>query len=370
MAQGAMDHRRIAIVGAGLAGLACAHGLTRHGATVALFDKGRGPGGRTSTRRIATPAGEAQFDHGAIGFEAHDPDFQAQVNHWAEQGVAAPWPAAGDGMWVGVPGMNALTRALSADLDVRHGQHVSGMARRGAHWHVQAGDDVYGPYDALVLAIPAEQAAPLLGLHDFDMARRALQASSTPCWTVMACFDRALPGPDVVAGRQHLARAVRNNAKPGRNGPEAWVIQASPAWSRAHLEDAPETVIEALLAALGEKLDGDMPAPVHATAHRWRFALPGSMMVGAMWNGAMALGACGDWLLGPTVEQAWLSGRQLARMMAGSKAEAELPARIRVREGNRGPRGNARPCHIKAQHLGALGQVGQLLGNGGQRGAA
>lgn len=56
---------RIAVIGAGIAGLACADELRRHDHPVTLFDKGRGPGGRMSTRRLDTPAGQASFDHGA-----------------------------------------------------------------------------------------------------------------------------------------------------------------------------------------------------------------------------------------------------------------------------------------------------------------
>ena len=63
---------RIGIVGAGMAGLACAEELTRLGHAVLLFDKGRGPGGRMSTRRIQTSAGEAYFDHGAQYFTVRD----------------------------------------------------------------------------------------------------------------------------------------------------------------------------------------------------------------------------------------------------------------------------------------------------------
>ncbi|WP_333927659.1 FAD-dependent oxidoreductase [Sphingomonas sp. LR55] len=48
---------RIGIVGAGMAGLSCAQALRRQGHAVVLFDKGRGPGGRMSTRRIDTPLG-------------------------------------------------------------------------------------------------------------------------------------------------------------------------------------------------------------------------------------------------------------------------------------------------------------------------
>ena len=43
---------RIGIVGAGMAGLACAEELTRLGHAVRLFDKGRGPGGGDAERAL------------------------------------------------------------------------------------------------------------------------------------------------------------------------------------------------------------------------------------------------------------------------------------------------------------------------------
>lgn len=67
---------KIVIVGAGMA---CASALVASGHAVTLFDKGRAPGGRMSSRRAATPAGEAAFDHGAQYFTVRDPGFAACV---------------------------------------------------------------------------------------------------------------------------------------------------------------------------------------------------------------------------------------------------------------------------------------------------
>ena len=49
--------RRVAVIGAGLAGLACATALARAGHAVTVLDKGRGPGGRMSARRVETSLG-------------------------------------------------------------------------------------------------------------------------------------------------------------------------------------------------------------------------------------------------------------------------------------------------------------------------
>jgi len=90
---------QIAIVGAGMAGAACARTLSASGAQVTLFDKSRGVGGRLSTRRtVWTDAQGAeqpvQFDHGATHFTAHSLAFQAVVEQrgWAQDGSRAGPP--------------------------------------------------------------------------------------------------------------------------------------------------------------------------------------------------------------------------------------------------------------------------------------
>ena len=54
----------ITIIGAGMAGLACARRLARAGHTPLLLDKGRGIGGRMATRRTTLAAGDVSFDKG------------------------------------------------------------------------------------------------------------------------------------------------------------------------------------------------------------------------------------------------------------------------------------------------------------------
>jgi len=76
---------RTAMVGAGLAGLTAAGALAEAGEDVVLFEKARGPGGRTSTRRTDIGA----FDHGAQYFTARDPRFVDRVSHWIEAGNVA-----------------------------------------------------------------------------------------------------------------------------------------------------------------------------------------------------------------------------------------------------------------------------------------
>ena len=118
------EGKRVAIVGAGMAGLCAATSLTSSGYTTRLFDKSRGTGGRLSTRRD----GDLAFDLGAQYFTARDGEFVAQVERWQAAGVVAPWEGtiatlgpsdrepsgqSPPARWVGTPRMSALGRHLA-----------------------------------------------------------------------------------------------------------------------------------------------------------------------------------------------------------------------------------------------------------------
>ena len=310
---------RIGIVGAGMAGLSCATLLAEQGHVPVLFDKGRGPGGRMSTRRLETALGPVSFDHGAQYLTARDPAFVAQVERWAAAGHVARWPAAGDDAWVGVPAMSTPVRALSGDLDVRWHARVDEIGREGDGWAFHGKGVAAEPFDAAVVAVPAEQVAPLVGVHRPDWAAHAIATPSDPCWTVMVAYGSRLPiGPDRITDAGIVASAVRNSAKPGRDGAEAWVLQASGDWSAAHLEEEPDAVERSVLEAFGALAHVALPAPEATSVHRWRYAKSGRLGQDGLWDASARLGVCGDWLIGGRIEAAWLSGSRLARSMGAT----------------------------------------------------
>ncbi len=305
------------IIGAGLSALTCAAELQAAGHDVVLFDKGRGPGGRMSTRSMETRFGEVRIDHGAPSFDAVSPDFRAAVAAWRRDSLVASWPPGGPNAWLGIPDMASLIARLAAGHQVMWRSFVNGIVRspRG-EWHISSERGLHGPFDAVVTATPAEQAVPFLALYDLEMARKASTASSRACWAGLFVFERALPAASlVVRNAGPIALAVCNRAKPLRTKPEAWLVHADCVWSAAHLEHANKDVAPLLLAAFQDALGfSDLP-PREALAHRWRYAASDGIGRAALWNADLKLGACGDWLSGPRAECAWTSGRALGRLM-------------------------------------------------------
>lgn len=325
----------IAVIGAGLAGLSCAQALLQAGHTVHVFDKARGPSGRMSTRRAEDDNGPWQCDHGAQYFTARDPAFRAEVARWQKAGVAALWDArlaSFDGtVWsnpatplerfVGTPRMTSpaawLVQHLGEPALAQWQTTVQRLDHSEGGWTITSAEHgLHSPrYSAVLLAVPAPQAVPLLAPVSPAGAAIAASARMRGSWAVMLRYASpvALPWEGAFINTGPLRWVARDSSKPGRTGQETWLLHASPEWSEAHIEDSADAVTAALLAAFAA-LGG--PAPLAATAHRWRYAdTEPALTQGSWWDAQMRLGLCGDWLHGGKVEGAWLSGRALAQQV-------------------------------------------------------
>jgi renalase len=146
-----------------------------------------------------------------------------------------------------------------------------------------------------------------------------------PCWTLMVAFPQAMQpglahlGPQWSAARSthhRISWLARESSKPAREPIERWTVQASPAWSAKHLEDDAERVKAKLLKGFAE-ITGIRATPPHAVVHRWRFAQTQTPLGRShLLDEKLGIGLCGDWCLGHRVEDAFISGLELALALA------------------------------------------------------
>ena len=320
----------IAVIGAGISGLAAARSLALQGYVVKLFDKARGPGGRMATRRAD---GGFAFDHGAQYFTARDDRFRRYVDDWCEAGIVAEWqgligvvddqgvsPAgAGTARYVGVPGMSALTRHLSRNLNISYSTTVDSVRRDSSgRWRLTSDEgSSLGSFDNLVCTVPPLQAARILR-HVPDVI--IPETSMMPCWSVMVAFEQSLDliYDGLFINRGALSWAARNSSKPGRSEGESWVLHSSPEWAQEHLEKDKGFVQRELLNAFFAATGVTPSQTRYLTAHRWRYALADSPLTHeVIWDDSTTLAICGDWVNGSRVEGAFLSGCAAAGHVMG-----------------------------------------------------
>jgi predicted NAD/FAD-dependent oxidoreductase len=326
--------RKVAIVGAGISGLACAQLLQDAGASVSVFEKSGVVGGRAATRIV----GAESFDHGAQYFTARSDVFERQIEIWLEKKVIARWAGSigslTDGQmiaekhshkrFVGAPHMRSLAEHMSSNLSVAKNSKVNRLSRSGQTWRLdfEKGEAV-SDFDAVILSMPANQSAALLeklGTNDF-LLQACQNVTLTPCWSTMVSFAERLnlPFDGLFINNSHLSWVCRDSSKPGRKPGERWVLHATPSWSEIHIGDdqlsASENLIAEFLAITGSK----GPTITNSWSKLWRFAAPSdidqrvelpSRLVTSVTN--EGLGICGDWCHGARVESAFLSGQATA----------------------------------------------------------
>ncbi|MBK0392924.1 FAD-dependent oxidoreductase [Ramlibacter sp. CrO1] len=333
---------QVAVIGAGLAGIACARTLTRAGASVRVFEKALKVGGRMGSRQ--TPFGS--FDHGAQAFTVRDPRFETalrtvpeSIARWSTPAVHVVDPLGriteaadrSEVRWVGTPAMEALPRAWAAPLADAGAlvlgtrvQVVERDAVDSSRWQLQTlGDDgsvrVFAGFDAVLFATPASQAADVLERSRLapTFVERLRGIEVAPCWTLMLAFPQAATalGPAwnaAFSAHHRVAWVARESSKPGRGPVERWTVHASPAWSQEHAGDDPQRVEAKLRKAFAE-VTGIRAEPSHTAVKLWRHAKTLTPLGRPhLWDARLGLGACGDWCLGHRAEHAFVSGLELA----------------------------------------------------------
>ena len=319
---------RVGIVGAGIAGLACARRLATEGADVRVFDKARGPGGRLATRR----GSDWQADIGAQYFTARDPVFRDAVAEWAEAGVVARWDAApvclehgavevsddGRERWVGVPRMSALTRHLAEGVDTTHERPIAAIEAAQTGWQLRdERGHTAAPFDAVAVALPAPQAAGLLAQPAPALAEEAAAVPMQGCWAgVLELGAAVLAFEAAFVFDSPLRWIARDAGKPGRDGSAVWVAHSGPVWSDPRMEWTREAALPELTRLFADATHLDVAA-VHALdAHKWRYSQsPQPHAAGCLLDAGAGIGACGDWCNGNRVEGAWESGHTLAERL-------------------------------------------------------
>ena len=290
-----MESRETVVIGAGMAGIACARRLADAGRDVVVLDKGRGLGGRMASRR--TEAG--RLDHGAPWLEARGAGFSAAIEAMVARGDAAGWTGPdARALHVGLPGMSGALRGMAQGVERRQSWEVREVRRADGGWRVAA-DTSDGRREirvrTLVSTVPAPQASALLG-EEPGLAEALAPVRMEPGWTLLAVLDPPAPVP-TVRGAGDVAWLSDEATKPGRAA-GGLILQAGAEWSAARLElsrDDAEIELWALLALAAGLRD---PGASYAAAHRWRHARTAAPL-GRPFFAAPDLWVGGDWCLGP-----------------------------------------------------------------------
>jgi predicted NAD/FAD-dependent oxidoreductase len=275
----------VIVVGAGIAGLACAREILDAGIPVRVIERAPAVGGRLASVRLDG----RMADVGAAYVTADDPAFLGRLQSWRIAGLARPWTdtfrgqhGPGPMRWAAPGGLRSLAEDLARELEISLDTEVTELPRG----------------DAVVLAMPGPQA---LRIADLAPAR---EQSWSPSLAVVLTYGRRV-WADFHGAFVHDHPVVATICDDGdRRGDRAPVLVAHATPGFAPSGDGAKVA-----AAVGEILGIDETPRVDT--FDWPCATPAPGDQPFAKAGHVYL--CGDAYGRPRVQTAWLSGRAVAR---------------------------------------------------------
>ena len=265
---------RVAVVGAGLAGLFAARELRGAGHEVIVVEKSRGVGGRLASRRVAGHRGRPRQPRAWRRRPA-------RTCTTAVADLAGPQVRDTPDGLVDPAGATRLPKLLADGLDLRRGVRLAAL--RGGSAGIELGDEqgnTHGLVDAVVVTAPAPQAA--------DLLERSPEAGDRVDALREAGLRSRRDGPPRHPGHRfrrpgvapvHRARgrgAPRGGQGPaagrrrrGGRGPDRPRGRGATCWTPPTRTCSPGS-----LPALGERLGLAGAPPAWAQVKRWRYAVP------------------------------------------------------------------------------------------------
>lgn len=324
-----MSMASFAIVGAGVSGICLARKLAKVGHHCTVFEKSRGIGGRLTTRQQL----DWQADLGAQYFTARHPRFKKEVERWQQAGWIQEWPLhpwvlSQDGFekvshnpvrYVGVPKMNAMLHGLSKDLTVCLNTQIIDLETEHQKWRLldQNGQS-HGGFDAVILAIPANQSLTLLP-RESPLKHSPLQDFMRPVWAVALSFETAtgIVANGVFVNEGNISWVAKDSSKPDRpQRYETWVVHFTSEWTENNLNVDSYRLTRDALKLLSRLAKKSLPEYHEVYQHRWLYAKSNPTLTQfPQWHSGSRLGLVGDWVMSGRFEDAWLSADKLARTL-------------------------------------------------------
>jgi predicted NAD/FAD-dependent oxidoreductase len=345
---------RVAIVGAGIAGLTAGYRLSLHDPLpeITVFEKSRGIGGRVATRWYDRPAGRIYIDQGAQFLKTETEALHALMYdllprdglNAIEQPVwtfdAAGHISAGDDAQNAVPrlsytqGLNTLSKLLveQGKLTVKSQTRVGrlGWLTSARYSLINAEGMGVGDFERVLIALPAPQAFDLIKASDTlpPEPRATLMAELSAveyrrCLSVVLVYDRPpTPRPFCAllnADRQHpIAWIGLEHAKLGHVPPEysVFVVQMSADYSLQHWDTPPADMILEVARMVADVLQEDLATPSWTDMQKWRYSQPDVLIDIDKVNGVQrGLWFAGDYQRGGRVHYAAEIGAEVAGQM-------------------------------------------------------
>ena len=311
------------VIGSGVAGSTIANLLAKK-YSVEIFDKARGPGGRSSNRRYKK---NLSFDHGLQYFSPKSIKFKKFILSLKRKKVLKEWPGKHLDFtfekkkksikYIGSKGNNDICKFLIKKIKVNYKSQVTNIRFNSNYWTITLNHKNKVFFKNLILTCPFPQ-LKILASKYIKKKISNFKVNMTPNITVIVAYKncKKLPINSIKFNDEIISWGVQENTKDRFNTNQIlWTVQCTESFSRKtiNLLKYNKNKYQLMILKRFEKLLGYQTKKiVFKGVHGWKYAYNKSTTSAEyIWNKKSNFGVCGDWFVGPKAEHAWLSARNL-----------------------------------------------------------
>ena len=312
------------VLGSGIAGSTIANLLSKK-YSVHVFDKARGPGGRSSNKRFKN---NLSFDHGVQYISPKSKPFIKYIHKLLKKRILKSWDdnhldftfekKPFSSKYIGRKANNDLVKFNLKNIKQIFASSIEKIYFKKYFWEITLKDKSKHQFKSLIITCPFPQLKKLAKNY-LDKNILKLKVKMQPNITVMLALknQKNLPISSIKFNDDILAWAANENSKKRfKSNINLWTLQATLKWSKKTINryKTDKSIMKQLIARFIKLTGFKKNKIIFKRIHGWKYSYNYEKTPYlSIWNKKINLGVCGDWLNGPKVENAWLSANDLAK---------------------------------------------------------
>ena len=312
------------VLGSGIAGSTIAEILSKK-YTVEVFDKARGPGGRTSNKRYKS---NLSFDHGRQYFNPKTKEFKKLIHKLCKKKILKVWEgnhldfslkkSDNNPKYIGRKANNDICKYQLKNIKQNYLSCIKRINYKKKTWEVTLKNNFTYKFKGLIITCPYPQLKKLCRKF-LKKNMLNLNIRMQPNITLMIAMKNNKNSrlSSIKFNDDILAWGSNENSKNKfKSNINLWTLQSSLAWAKKNIRKyrSDNKCIEKLLLRFLQIMGLKKENVIFQKAHGWLYSYSYTQTkIKSYWDNKCRLGVCGDWLLGPKAEDAWISASALSK---------------------------------------------------------
>ena len=312
------------VIGSGISGATIANLLNKK-FQVNLYDKGRGPGGRASFKRVK---GQIGFDHGTQYFSPKTIEFKKFTNRLIKIKILKKW--SGNHIFlnskkkenkkhikiIGKKGNNDICKFLLKKVKCFYQSEVKKIYYKNKLWFLLFTDGKIRTYKGVILTCPFPQLKKLSEKfinNTFIKRKLKMDANIT---VMIAIKKNKESASSFVFDDPVLGWAGNENTKKRfKSKYDLWTLQSTFKWANKNIDKNKKNLkknSKILIDKFFKLTKIKKTKVIYSINHGWKYSSNSKpLKIRSYWDPQKKIGVCADWFIGPRLESGWISAHDL-----------------------------------------------------------